>query len=178
MSSVFSNSRLCLFLRNFKLAFSVSFVRYLFFRVPHIWNLFSYACLQNDLSLCLFFLLLWIYLILKFVRLSHYCFSILYLFFLFTCRNFLILNGEYSIVLFPLLVCELWQLVEQYGKVWHHSRVRRYLTSEDWLQSESKGRPWFGLLTLLRKYPEHFVINTRSKGRVTSEFVSLVSLLS
>lgn len=31
---------------------------------------------------------------------------------------------------------------------------------------------------LLRKYPEHFVINTRSKGRVTLEFVSLVSLLS
>lgn len=70
------------------------------------------------------------------------------------------------------------ELYEQYGKVWHHGRVRRYLTSEDWPQSESKGRPWFGLLTLLRKYPEHFVINTRSKGRVTSEFVCLVSLLS
>nr|DAD24021.1 TPA_asm: hypothetical protein HUJ06_025484 [Nelumbo nucifera] len=70
------------------------------------------------------------------------------------------------------------ELVEQYGNIWHHSRVRRYLTSEDWPATESKGRPWFGLLTLLRKYPEHFVINTRSKGRVTSEFVSLVSLLS
>ncbi|OVA13610.1 hypothetical protein BVC80_375g5 [Macleaya cordata] len=66
------------------------------------------------------------------------------------------------------------ELVEQYGSIWHHSRVRRYLTSEEW----PKGRPWFGLLALLRKYPEHFVINTRSKGRVTSEFVSLVSLLS
>ncbi|OVA03197.1 Forkhead-associated (FHA) domain [Macleaya cordata] len=66
------------------------------------------------------------------------------------------------------------KLVKQYGSIWHHSRVRRYLTSEDW----PKGRPWFSLLALLRKYPEHFVINTRSKGRVTSEFVSLVSLLS
>ncbi|KAK9146022.1 hypothetical protein Sjap_005925 [Stephania japonica] len=70
------------------------------------------------------------------------------------------------------------ELVEQYGNVWHHGRVRRYLSSEDWPLSESKGRPWFGLLTLLRKYPEHFVINTRSKGRVVSEFVSLVSLIS
>ncbi|XP_057437104.1 FHA domain-containing protein FHA2 isoform X2 [Lotus japonicus] len=70
------------------------------------------------------------------------------------------------------------ELVEQYSSVWHHSRVRRYLTSEDWPGPESKGKPWYGLLMLLRKYPEHFVINTRSKGRVTLEFVSLVSLLS
>ncbi|XP_047325702.1 FHA domain-containing protein FHA2-like [Impatiens glandulifera] len=76
---------------------------------------------------------------------------------------------------------ELW---EQYGSVWHHSRVRRYLTSEDYHppagSPETKGvkQPWYGLLMLLRKYPEHFVINTRSKGRFTQEFVSLVSLLS
>ncbi|XP_004290184.1 PREDICTED: uncharacterized protein LOC101311814 isoform 2 [Fragaria vesca subsp. vesca] len=70
------------------------------------------------------------------------------------------------------------KLVEQYSAVWHHTRVRRYLTSEDWPGPESKGKPWYGLLMLLRKYPEHFVINTRSKGRVTLEFVSLVSLLS
>ncbi|KAG0503075.1 hypothetical protein HPP92_003147 [Vanilla planifolia] len=57
------------------------------------------------------------------------------------------------------------ELMEQYGNIWHHSRVRRYLTSEEWPQSETKGRAWFGLLALLRKYPEHFVINTRSKGR-------------
>ncbi|XP_021864652.1 FHA domain-containing protein FHA2 isoform X2 [Spinacia oleracea] len=70
------------------------------------------------------------------------------------------------------------ELMEQYGHVWHHSRVRRYLTSEDWTGPESKGKPWYGLLMLLRKYPEHFVINTRSKGRVTLEFVSLVTLLT
>ncbi|KAL5711641.1 FHA domain-containing protein fha2 [Ranunculus cassubicifolius] len=70
------------------------------------------------------------------------------------------------------------ELCKLYGNVWHHGRVRRYLTSEDIPQSESKGKPWFGLITLLRKYPEHFVINTRSKGRVTQEFVSLVSLIS
>lgn len=70
------------------------------------------------------------------------------------------------------------ELLEQYGDIWHHSRVRRYLTSEEWPTAESKGKRWHGLLVLLRKYPEHFVINTRSKGRVTLEFVSLVSLLS
>uniref|UniRef100_A0A1D1Z665 Fork head transcription factor 1 n=1 Tax=Anthurium amnicola TaxID=1678845 RepID=A0A1D1Z665_9ARAE len=69
------------------------------------------------------------------------------------------------------------ELLEQYGNIWHHSRVRRYLTSEDWPSSETKGRPWFGLLMLLRKYPEHFVINTRSRGKITHEFVSLVSLI-
>ncbi|KAK1420612.1 hypothetical protein QVD17_22343 [Tagetes erecta] len=70
------------------------------------------------------------------------------------------------------------ELVERYGGIWHHGRVRRYLSSEDYSGPEAKGKPWFGLLMLLRKYPEHFVINTRSKGRITSEFVSLVSLLS
>lgn len=69
-------------------------------------------------------------------------------------------------------------LLDKYSGVWHHGRVRRYLTSEEWSCPESKGKPWYGLLMLLRKYPEHFVINTRSKGRVTLEFVSLVSLLS
>ena len=77
-----------------------------------------------------------------------------------------------------LMVANFVQLLEKYANVWHHSRVRRYLTSEDWPGPESKGKPWYGLLMLLRKYPEHFVINTRSKGRVTLEFVSLVSLLS
>lgn len=70
------------------------------------------------------------------------------------------------------------ELVEQYGSVWHHSRVRRYLSSDENSGPEAQGKPWFGLLMLLRKYPEHFVINTRSRGRVTLEFVSLVSLLS
>ncbi|KAJ0253037.1 Forkhead-associated (FHA) domain-containing protein [Hirschfeldia incana] len=69
-------------------------------------------------------------------------------------------------------------ILENYGNIWHHSRVRRYLTPENWAVPEAKGKAWYGLLMLLRKYPEHFVINTRSKGRVTHEFVSLVSLLS
>ncbi|KAF7152360.1 hypothetical protein RHSIM_Rhsim01G0253000 [Rhododendron simsii] len=59
----------------------------------------------------------------------------------------------------------------------HHSCVRRYLTSEAYPGPQSNGKPWYGLLMLLRKYPEHFVINTRTKGRVTHEFVCLVLLL-
>ncbi|KAG8486915.1 hypothetical protein CXB51_020487 [Gossypium anomalum] len=51
------------------------------------------------------------------------------------------------------------ELVEQFGNIWHHSQVRRYLTLEDWPGPESKGKPWYGLPMLLRKYPEHFVIN-------------------
>jgi hypothetical protein len=86
----------------------------------------------------------------------------------------MLLVSEYAIN-FIVLFC---QLVDKYANVWHHSRVRRYLKSEDWPGIESKGKPWYGLLMLLRKYPEHFVINTRSKGRITLEFVSLVSLLS
>ncbi|KAK6145117.1 hypothetical protein DH2020_021937 [Rehmannia glutinosa] len=70
------------------------------------------------------------------------------------------------------------ELVEQFSNIWHHSRVRRYLTSEEYSSPEANGKPWYGMLMLLRKYPEHFVINTRSKGRVAQEFVSLVSLLS
>ncbi|XP_020573995.1 FHA domain-containing protein FHA2-like [Phalaenopsis equestris] len=70
------------------------------------------------------------------------------------------------------------EMVEQYGNLWHHSRIRRYLTSEDWPQRETTGRPWYGLSMLLRKYPEHFVINTRTKGGATVEFVSMVSPIS
>ncbi|WCJ37997.1 SMAD/FHA domain-containing protein [Euphorbia peplus] len=70
------------------------------------------------------------------------------------------------------------ELQEQYSNVWHHGRVRKYLTASDEYLPDSKGKPWYGLLILLKKYPEHFVINTKSKGRVSQEFVSLVSLLS
>ncbi|XP_051134646.1 FHA domain-containing protein FHA2-like isoform X2 [Andrographis paniculata] len=80
------------------------------------------------------------------------------------------------------------EMVEQFGNVWHHSRVRRYLTCEqeeeypaagsEAAAAAAKEKPWLGLMMLVRKYPEHFVINTRSKGRHTQEFVSLVSLLS
>ncbi|KAF8694096.1 hypothetical protein HU200_038557 [Digitaria exilis] len=67
-------------------------------------------------------------------------------------------------------------MLYKYGNLWHHSRVRKYLTSEDFLESETDGRPWHGLALLLRKYPEHFVVNIRNAGGPSIEIVSLVSL--
>ncbi|CAL4988308.1 unnamed protein product [Urochloa decumbens] len=67
-------------------------------------------------------------------------------------------------------------MFDKYGNLWHHSRVRKYLTSEDFPESETDSRPWHGLALLLRKYPEHFVINLRNAGGLSTEFVSLVSL--
>jgi hypothetical protein len=48
--------------------------------------------------------------------------------------------------------------------VWHPSRVGKYLPPKEWSPTEMKGGPWYNLLVLLKKYPEYFVINTRSKG--------------
>ncbi|KAI3742417.1 hypothetical protein L1987_60099 [Smallanthus sonchifolius] len=56
-----------------------------------------------------------------------------------------------------------------------HTQEVSDLTSDDNSGPEAQGKPWFGLVMLLRKYPEHFIINTRSRGRVTLEFVSLLS---
>ncbi|OQU83416.1 hypothetical protein SORBI_3005G111550 [Sorghum bicolor] len=70
------------------------------------------------------------------------------------------------------------KMFDKYGNMWHHSRVRKYLTSEDFPETETDFRPWHGLVLLLRKYPEHFVINIRKGGGLSTEFVSLVSLQS
>ncbi|KQJ88542.1 FHA domain-containing protein FHA2 [Brachypodium distachyon] len=67
-------------------------------------------------------------------------------------------------------------MFDKYGNLWHHNKVRKYLTSEDWPEGETEGRPWHGLSVLLRKYPEHFVINIRKAERQCTEFVSLLSL--
>ncbi|WVZ52185.1 hypothetical protein U9M48_003269 [Paspalum notatum var. saurae] len=67
-------------------------------------------------------------------------------------------------------------MFDKYGNIWHHSRVRKYLTSEDFPKSETDGRPWHGLALLLRKNPAIFVINIRKGGGLSTEFVSLVSL--
>jgi hypothetical protein len=66
------------------------------------------------------------------------------------------------------------QLLEQFGNMWGPEVPN----TRGLVDIKTKGRPWYGLLALLRKYPEHFVINTRSKGKLTLEVVSLVSLLS
>ena len=69
------------------------------------------------------------------------------------------------------------QLVQHYSSIWPAARVRKFLVAEA-VNGANKRKAWASLLLLLKKFREHFVIDTRTKGRVTSEFVSLVSLLS
>ncbi|WVZ65466.1 hypothetical protein U9M48_014822 [Paspalum notatum var. saurae] len=71
------------------------------------------------------------------------------------------------------------QLLERFGESWPRDRVRRYLTQKDdpGSSSEAKGRPWCSLLPLFKKYPDHFVMSTVTRGQSTSEFVGLVPLL-
>ncbi|CAL0302791.1 unnamed protein product [Lupinus luteus] len=70
------------------------------------------------------------------------------------------------------------ELVAKYSTVWHQNTVKKYLTSESSSSNEYKGKPWNGLLALLKKYPKHFDITTKTNGRVIMEFVTRVSQLS
>ncbi|KAJ7173144.1 hypothetical protein O6H91_Y542800 [Diphasiastrum complanatum] len=69
---------------------------------------------------------------------------------------------------------------EHYSNVGSSAKVRRVLEAENEAHGDMdrKGRPWAGLLALLRRYPEHFIINVKVKGRISAEYVSLVSLVS
>ncbi|XLS90138.1 hypothetical protein HN51_066146 [Arachis hypogaea] len=69
-------------------------------------------------------------------------------------------------------------MVEQYNGVWQHSRVSRYLTSEDWPGPESKGKPWYDLLMLLRKYPEHCKHQVQRPSHLGVCFSCLSTLLN
>ncbi|KAL0390256.1 UNVERIFIED_CONTAM: FHA domain-containing protein FHA2 [Sesamum calycinum] len=53
------------------------------------------------------------------------------------------------------------ELVEQFGNIWHHSRVRRYLTSEDYSSPEAKGKPWslVSLGVFILVIPKHVHLN-------------------
>nr|CAD1820258.1 unnamed protein product [Ananas comosus var. bracteatus] len=54
-------------------------------------------------------------------------------------------------------------LLEKYGNIWHHSRVRKYLTSRTCRRTKPKeAMVW--LVGTAKEISEHFVINTRTKG--------------
>ncbi|CAD6255954.1 unnamed protein product [Miscanthus lutarioriparius] len=63
----------------------------------------------------------------------------------------------------------------RFGKNWPHDRVSRYLPQKGMSGSstEADGRPWCSLWTLFKKYPEHFVMSTVTRGQAISEFVGL-----
>ncbi|MQL95767.1 hypothetical protein Taro_028429 [Colocasia esculenta] len=69
-------------------------------------------------------------------------------------------------------------LLERFCEKWQPNRVKRYLTSEGvGPSSKTDTREWAGLLVLMRKHPENFVIHTTSRGNKKKVLVSLVSLL-
>ncbi|CAK9221739.1 unnamed protein product [Sphagnum jensenii] len=59
-------------------------------------------------------------------------------------------------------------------------KVRRLVGTDDGSLSDMEGkgnnRPWAGLLNLLRRHPQHFIINTKLKGHITAEYVTLAGL--
>ncbi|KAK7256098.1 hypothetical protein RIF29_29532 [Crotalaria pallida] len=63
------------------------------------------------------------------------------------------------------------EMVRKYSFVWDQIKVRKYLTSGDWPGSESKGNRWYGLLMLLKKYPERFTIVTKSNDGMDNPVV-------
>lgn len=69
------------------------------------------------------------------------------------------------------------ELNDHYSHLVSQSKLRRVLGTQEisTIDGETRVKAWAGLLVLLRKYPQHFVINTKLKGRITAEYVALVS---
>ncbi|KAG6557178.1 hypothetical protein Mapa_001105 [Marchantia paleacea] len=69
------------------------------------------------------------------------------------------------------------ELSDHYSHLVSQSKLRRVVQAQEIssVDGETRVKPWAGLLVLLRKYPQHFVINTKVKGRITAEYVALVS---
>ncbi|KAG0489403.1 hypothetical protein HPP92_008214 [Vanilla planifolia] len=53
------------------------------------------------------------------------------------------------------------EMLKQHSNTWHHGSLRSYLSVEEWHEHDTEGKPWFALLMLLKKHPNHFVVNTR-----------------
>ncbi|KAG0491086.1 hypothetical protein HPP92_007949 [Vanilla planifolia] len=67
------------------------------------------------------------------------------------------------------------EMLKQHSNTWHHGSLRSYLSVEEWHEHDTEGKPWFALLMLLKKHPNHFVVNTRRSKKVEHEYVSLIS---
>ncbi|XP_002451186.1 FHA domain-containing protein FHA2 [Sorghum bicolor] len=71
------------------------------------------------------------------------------------------------------------ELFERFGQNWPHDRVSKYLSQKGMSGSSiGDGRPWCSLWTLFKKYPEHFVMSTVTRGQAVSEYVGLYHLVS
>ena len=68
------------------------------------------------------------------------------------------------------------QLTKKFTAIWPYGNVQKYLAPEDGSSTRTAERPWHRLLELLKNHPERFIMSSISRGTITLEFVSLVSL--
>lgn len=69
------------------------------------------------------------------------------------------------------------ELGDHYSHLVSQSKLRRVVQAQEMstIDGETRAKAWAGLLVLLRKYPQQFVINTKLKGRITAEYVALIA---
>ncbi|KAF7059708.1 hypothetical protein CFC21_066574 [Triticum aestivum] len=68
------------------------------------------------------------------------------------------------------------ELTGKFTAIWPYGNVQKYLAPEDGSSTRTVERPWHRLLELLKNHPERFIMSSISRGTITLEFVSLVSL--
>ncbi|XBH93167.1 hypothetical protein VPH35_084149 [Triticum aestivum] len=68
------------------------------------------------------------------------------------------------------------ELTKKFTAIWPYGNVQKYLAPEDGSSTRTAERPWHRLLELLKNHPERFIMSSISRGTITLEFVSLVSL--
>ncbi|XBI82438.1 hypothetical protein VPH35_091121 [Triticum aestivum] len=67
-------------------------------------------------------------------------------------------------------------LTKKFTAIWPYGNAQKYLAPEDGSSTRTAARPWHRLLELLKNHPERFIMSSISRGTITLEFVSLVSL--
>nr|XP_020179653.1 FHA domain-containing protein FHA2-like [Aegilops tauschii subsp. strangulata] len=68
------------------------------------------------------------------------------------------------------------ELTGKFTAIWPYGNAQQYLAPEDGSSTRTAERPWHRLLELLKNHPERFIMSSISRGTITLEFVSLVSL--
>nr|XP_040245773.1 uncharacterized protein LOC120964851 [Aegilops tauschii subsp. strangulata] len=68
------------------------------------------------------------------------------------------------------------ELTGKFTAIWPYGNAQKYLAPEDGSSTRTAERPWHRLLELLKNHPERFIMSSISRGTITLEFVSLVSL--
>ncbi|XP_044392202.1 FHA domain-containing protein FHA2-like [Triticum aestivum] len=77
---------------------------------------------------------------------------------------------------YHLASCVAIMLTGKFTAIWPYGNAQKYLAAEDGSSTRTAERPWHRLLELLKNHPERFIMSSVSRGTITLEFVSLVSL--